>query len=173
MASNLYIYRLRGFIYPFTLQESYKKHCLYNLKTLAIKLFQHFRANPEICVFSCCRGAASPKIQREEMKFTALEAAVGDHLGTGAAILVCCWGENCCFLPPFFPFSAELCWSQQHCIRGLDHTKATGWFHENTQRPLLLLPRQTAQWAGGDPAPTAQPSRLTPPGTRPRNVCDN
>lgn len=49
-----YIYRLCGFFYPFTLQETYKKYCLCNLKTLAIKLFWYFGASPEICGFSCC-----------------------------------------------------------------------------------------------------------------------
>lgn len=125
MASNLYIYiythihRLWGFIYPFILKKSYKKYCLYNLKTLTIKLFILEQAL-RFVVSPAVRGPVSPKIQRGEMKLTALEAAVGDYLGTGAAILACCWGENCCFLPPFSLFSAELCWSQQHCIRGLD-----------------------------------------------------
>lgn len=58
MASNIYIYthtqRLCGFIYPFLLKKTYKKYCLYNLQTPAIKLFCHFGASPEICGFSCC-----------------------------------------------------------------------------------------------------------------------
>lgn len=43
-----------GFIYPFALQETYKKYCPDNLKTLATKLFLRFGASPEICGFSCC-----------------------------------------------------------------------------------------------------------------------
>lgn len=89
-------------------KKSYKKYCLYNLKTLTIKLFILEQAL-RFVVSPAVRGPVSPKIQRGEMKLTALEAAVGDYLGTGAAILACCWGENCCFLPPFSLFSAELC----------------------------------------------------------------
>lgn len=54
------------------------------------------------------RGPQSPKIQREEIKFTGLKAALGDRFGPGAAVLVCYWGEDCSFLPSLFASSFQL-----------------------------------------------------------------
>ena len=126
------------YIYPSTLQENTDiQKILYNFVKLATKLFLPFGASPDTCGFSCwmprsVKEPLSPRIQREEIKFTGLKAALGDHFGPGAAVLVCYWGEDCSFLPSLFASSFQLSRVEANRIAQgvwvVDHTKPQGDF---------------------------------------------